>query len=377
MTRKISVITLHTVSNYGSCLQAYATQSLFEKLGLQVEFVDYYRKNNLPENAVERVFRGQRLSKYQSLWERMPWLKSLVSFPLSRVIAHQRKPFDAFRVQFLHLSRRYEDSKELELDPPAADIYCTGSDQVWNSVWNEGFESPYFLEFAPTSKPRIAFSASIGREKLDSWEIEPIRNALRKYQHIAMRELSGVQLLKDLGFDGTQLVLDPTLMLDKREWQSIASIPKRVPKEYMIVYQLNKNRNFSDYALRISEAAGIPLVKICYGAYDVMPGAKNIITPRVTDFVGLILNAKYVITDSFHATAFALNLNIPFISIPPDRFSTRISSILNLTNTEDRLVTDFHSLCPLRGAIDFSEVNAILDHWRETSMQFLVQAVAE
>lgn len=115
---KVALITLHTVSNYGSCLQTFATQKLFESLGWEVEVIDYYRADNLPEYAVEKAFMGRRMQKFQGVWDRAPWLKRLLSVPMGAIVKRQRKPFDDFRSKYLHLSKRmYRSADELELYP--------------------------------------------------------------------------------------------------------------------------------------------------------------------------------------------------------------------------------------------------------------------
>lgn len=374
--KKASIITLHTVSNYGSCLQTYATQCLFEKLGWKAEIIDYYRSDNLPEYAVEKAFNGRRMRQFQILWDKAPFLKRLASIPMKMIVDRQRRPFEDFRKEYLNLTERmYRSVEELELFPPEADLYCTGSDQVWNSVWNNGFEAPYFLTFAPKGKPCISFAASVGREQIDAWEREPMCQALKRYSHISMRETSGVKIINDLGFPHAQLVLDPTLMLSRAEWQEIAAMPKGVRSPYILVYQLNKNDRMADYAIEVGRTLDIPIVKISYGVYDILAGAQTLIAPSVREFVGLFLNAKYVITDSFHATAYALNFGKQFVAVSPERFSTRIKSIMEITGTESHMLLDYGNVDLINVPIDFDYVNASLSKYRSMSMDYLRQAL--
>lgn len=372
---KVALITLHTVSNYGSCLQTYATQRLFERLGCQTEVIDYYRADNLPEHAVEKAFHGRRMKRYEGVWEKAPWLKQLLKIPMGAIVRRQRRPFDEFRRDYLKLSpRMYRSAEELVQDVPVADVYCTGSDQVWNSVWNRGFETPYYLTFVPDGKRRISFSASIGREQVDDWEKPLMRQALARYDALSMREVSGVSILRDLGVKA-ELVPDPTLMLTKDEWLEVATMPQGVDEPYILVYQLNKSEDFVRYVEAVAEASGMRVVKISYGIYDVMRSAKTLIAPGVTDFVGLFAHAAYVITDSFHATAYALNFSVPFTAIAPPRFGTRIRSILSLTGTEDRLLEGYGDIRMYERPIDFRRAQAALDQMRAAGFSFLERAV--
>lgn len=370
----VGVITLHDVANYGSCLQAYATQQVFMKLGWDSIIVDYHRANGRPEAQIRSFFKRRGIAE-DSLFAKVASLRPINSV-LSHYYLQRGRVFERFRRQNLILTRSYYSEEELEQDPPVADVYCTGSDQVWNSVWNEGFERPLFLEWVPSGKPCITFSASIGREHIDEWEKPLMKAALKKYSAISMREISGVKILSELGLDSAFLVLDPTLALTKDEWERVATFPNDVPERYILSYQLNPNDSFVKYTQQLSEVLGIPIVKICYRKSDCQHGAINLLTPEVTDFVGLFLGAHCVITDSFHATAFSLNFEKPFVSIAPSRFSTRIKSILELTGTENRLLGDYSDMELMASSIDFGSVRDQLNSARESTILFLSNALS-
>ncbi|MDE5917069.1 MAG: polysaccharide pyruvyl transferase family protein, partial [Oscillospiraceae bacterium] len=207
---KISVITLHTVNNYGSALQTYATQKVLKKMGHTVEFVDYCRNDNIGEDAVDKALQSPSMKKIRRLWDWSGASRKLIRIPLRFLLAYKRKPMQVFLKKRVNLTKHsYYSMNDLMSDVPKADIYMTGSDQVWNSIWNKGIEKPYFLEYAPKGKKRIAFAASIGRTELSKEEIPEIAAMLKKYNSISMREDSGVKLLKNLGIK-SELILDPT-----------------------------------------------------------------------------------------------------------------------------------------------------------------------
>lgn len=375
--KKVAVITLHTVSNYGSCLQTYATQSLIERLGFEAEIIDYWRLNNQLQYQVNRAFEGHALGRLAPVWKRVPGAKNLASMPIRRMLEKRRRPFDAFRSEYLHLTRAYFSANDLEKNPPIADIYCTGSDQVWNSVWNGGFETPYYLTFVPEGKKRVAFSASIGRESLDDWEKPLMKDALSKYSAISVREESALGLLTSLGINDARLVLDPTLMLTRDEWVSLATMPEKISEPYILVYQLNDNGKFDSYVTDLKDKLGIGVIKVSYLQKQKAAYATNLVAPAVTDFLGLLLNASYVVTDSFHATAFSINCGIPFTVISPPRFSTRITSILGLTHMEDRLFGDSKGIAISEQRPDFDNAGEILTCMRDESRSFLSFALDE
>lgn len=374
--KTICIITLHTVPNYGSCLQSYATQQVFQSLGWEATLVNYCRKVNQPLYRLDKAFEEGRAKRLAPIWRLLPDLaKRAASMGYASLRKRSEAPFLRFRKNNLLETKLYLNERQIEADPPIADVYCTGSDQVWNSIWNEGFEEPLYLTWAPEGKPRISFAASIGREELDEWEKPLMADVLKKYKAVSMREISGVRLLKELGIDNVELVLDPTLMLREEDWRKIATYPSTPDGGYVLSYQLNQSDRFAHYAQELGRRFGLPVVKVCYRKEHCQAGAVNLVAPEVTDFLGLFLKASCIVTDSFHATAFSLNFGKPFVSIAPNRFSTRIKSILELTNTEERLLNDFSNLGLMEHPIDFELASNRLDVARAGTMDFLRRAL--
>lgn len=129
----VAVMTLHNSPNYGSCLQTYATQAVLSGIGVAPRIIDYYREDAIPENETDRALNGQLVKKMPIF--RLPGVKALARIPVSRIVARRAAPLNEFRRSRLALTdRKYYSYEDLEADSPQADIYCTGSDQVWNSV---------------------------------------------------------------------------------------------------------------------------------------------------------------------------------------------------------------------------------------------------
>lgn len=373
---KASVITLHTVDNYGSVMQTYATQQILKKCGYDVEFVDYWRRDNLPQSRAERMLEGSTLQKLKPLWGINNFTRKATVSILKSVLEKQRSPMWRFLEEKVQLTKvRYYSYEELEANPPVADVYITGSDQVWNSIWNQGIDRSYFLDFAPAGKPRIAFSASIGREQLDTEEITETKRLLGKYSAISVREQSAVELLASMDIEST-LVLDPTLMLEAEEWRKLATKQKR-EKPYILIYQLNPNPQMDQYAGQLAQKRGWDVIRIGFGRSDRRKGGKCVMLPSVEELLGLFCDAACVLTDSFHATAFSLNLGTDFISVLPGRFGTRIESITKLTRTENRILTSYDDLTVVDRSIDEKNVQNIFTVERKKSFDFLKRAISQ
>ena len=370
---RVGVITLHNSPNYGSCLQAYATQKVFEGIGAETSIIDYYRHDAIPENETERALNGQ-LAKRIPIFK-IPGVKSLARIPVSRMVARRSAPLNEFRRAKLNLtSKKYYSAADLESDPPEADVYCTGSDQVWNSIWNGGFERAFYLSFASSDTKKIAYAASIGKSSLEDWEIPLMRDALSRYDAISVREVEAAELLDSIGVHGVVPVVDPTLMLEPSEWRNISD-GWASDEPYILLYQLNRNSEFDAYAQRVSNATGLPILRIAYGVHERRSGETAVICPSVGRFLSLFFGAEIVLTDSFHGTAFSVNLEKRFVSVSPGRFSGRIAGFLEKMDLSERYLNDCGDVDLALEDIDFTEIVGALEKERNKAKGFLTRAV--
>lgn len=365
MAKKVEVITLQRVPNYGSVLQAYATQKAIENLGFEAEIINYFPERMHKKAMLRRI--KDKNSKFK---------KSLLLRTLARIIILPSyyirfKIFDNFVNNKLKMTKKeYQSNIELKKDLPNADIFCTGSDQVWNSGWNEGIDEALFLDFVPNNKKCIAYSASFGKKELEEWEKDKTKELLQKYEDISLREKSGVEILNKLGIKDSAHVVDPTLLLNGKEWRKISS-NKFKNEKYILVYNLNRNKKIDNYAKNLSKKTGLKVKYLSYQLHEFYKYGKMYCNPQVEDFLALIDNAKVVITDSFHATAFSINFNTDFVIVYPKKFSTRLQSILELTNLENRVAKDEKDLEIFDNKIEYKKVNKIIENERKKSLEWL------
>jgi hypothetical protein len=364
---KISIITLQNIRNYGSVLQALATQKVFEDLGCEVEFFNYFKPSTSTiSKRLRRWTKGFSLIK-----------KIIYSAILIPSFVKEERIFKSFIAKYLKVQKQrvsvLDDFKKL---PMTSDVYCTGSDQTWNSSWNDGVLPELFLSFVPQGKRKIAYAASFGKTHLDEAEIIKTKELISSYFAVSVRESSAVNIVKKLGKEAT-LVLDPTLQVSPDFWLEIFNIKICKKKEpYVLIYQLNSNKDFDKYAKIFAKKKGLKLVRFCIRHYQAIRCGKPMIMPNVEDFVRLIANASYVITDSFHATAFSINLNTDMICIYPHEFGGRIQNILQLTGLQNRHLTNFDDFNIADQPVDFARTNKILEHERVKGWSFLRKALA-
>lgn len=365
--KKVLYITRHIVSNYGSVLQAYATQEAIKKVGASPVCIDYFRTDELPENLV-----ATRLST--SKWNKNPLTKAVFMLTQKPVYALADKRFAQYRKIVKVTERQYHTEQELRDNLPEADVYMTGSDQTWNTVVCGELDPAYFLSFVPKDRRKVAYGASFGGKLSDS-ELNSVKPLLKEYESISVREDSGVKLLEKMDIKASQ-VLDPTFLLDKKDWEKL--LPDRKTNEkYALVYQLHPNKAFDKYAGAYAKKHGLKLYRISHCFHHAVRSGKLVLCPPVEEFLWYIKNAQVLLTDSFHGTAFAIGLNTPFLDILPSSYSERISSILTLTGCENRILKDYNDFDTAAQPIDFDKVNAVIKSEREKSYAILQNMIGD
>ncbi|MGN1114628.1 MAG: polysaccharide pyruvyl transferase family protein [Oscillospiraceae bacterium] len=353
---KIALITLHAIKNYGSVLQTLATQEIFKSYGYDVEVINYIREDCLDKNLLHTWCGSNPIKKLAMIPTLIKW-KSVFN--------------DFIQKNFKLTEHVYTYDEDFRKYPVEADLYCTGSDQVWNTGWNGGIIKSLFLDFVPDDKFRFAYSASFGKKELSEQEVAETKDYIQKYNYISVREDYAKDMLTEYyKYPDSVHIVDPTLAYDGDFWRKYAPESK-IKGDYILIYNLNRSKEFDDYAVELSKRTGLPIYFLCR-RYDqfTRPG-KSILIPEVFEFITLIDNAKYVLTDSFHATAFSLNLNAEPICIYPNEYGGRLESVLKMTNTVQRHVESYNDFEVVNRKVNFDEVNGILAEQRKKTRDFL------
>ena len=360
----VGIISSHRVVNYGSILQAYALQYSIDKLGYKSEYIDYHPERTKMFNMLKNLKNKNKLLKKNPI---LCLAARIIIFP-----SYLKRFYSLRKFLKKHIKmtiKKYNKYDDLLNENFNYDVYCTGSDQVWNSEWNNGIDKPYYLSFVPDSIKKISYAASFGREELFNWEKEETKELLSKYSSISVREKSGLKILKELGIKNGQCVLDPTLLLNNEEWSKLTN-NKFKNQKYILVYNLNRNKDIYNYAKELSKRTGLKIKYITYQLHDFYLPGKMYCNPSVEDFLSLFKYATYVVTDSFHGTAFSINFNKEFVVIYPKKFSTRLENILELFDLKDR-IDKRNSYNIINKKIDYNKINLKLEEERLKSIDFL------
>lgn len=354
---KIKTITCHDCYNFGASLQAFALQHYLEGLGHEVEIINYkpeYLSRHFKFDAIDNPIYNRPVVKQLYLLAKLP--KRLLS--LSR-----KKAYDRFTSKYLHLTHRYNSYQELKTDAPDADVYIAGSDQIWNTLFPNGRDAAFYLDFGKLEVRRISYAASFATKEIVPDYRAFIRTELGKLNFISIREKISLPLLKSLGRTDGVAVCDPVFLLSKDDWTRLAMDSTiNVEEKFLLVYLTDKSAEIKRIALEIHKLTGWKIY--CIGSFREKWTHRNFVNVGPLDFVKLISKAQYVVSNSFHATAFSLIFERNFCVVNrKEGINERMKSILEDVGLGHRLSSSYSK--EMLTDIDYSEVckkiSAVID----------------
>lgn len=363
---RIKTITCHDVYNNGASLQAYALQNFLESHGHTVEIINYkpqYLSNHFNLIYVDNPrWRTNIIRKLTYLTFKFP----------QRVLSLKKKrAFDNFRHKYLNVTHAtYKTNEELKENPPVADLFIAGSDQIWNTRFPNGKDAAFYLDFAPKSSRKISYAASFAADSVDAKYSGFIKEKLAYLDAVSVREQSGVEIAKDHGVDSATWVCDPVFLLRRIDWESF--IPELKSNEkYVLVYDFDSNPQIESI---VKELSRINNWKIYTVNKKLDYADKNHPYAGPNEFLSLIKNAEYVISNSFHGSAFSIIFKRNFLVVPrAEDINDRMKSLLSIAGIEDRLVTNLLDV-PLSN-IDYHGVERNMDIFIEGSKKYLLSNI--
>lgn len=372
--KSIGIITIHKINNYGSVLQAYALQKICEDLGYKVEIIDY----DFP-NDFHRSNKYATSSDTQS--NEPKWIKAL----FAKALVRQHRGIRSFVDNYQHLSaKKYHQVEDFASNPPAYDIYITGSDQLWSPRHCNG-DPAFMLYFAPDNALKISYAASIGANAIPEELKKVYVELLSRYKHISVRENSGVEVIRNLIGKEAKVVLDPTLLLDRGEWNKIATSRRIVRKKYILCYFLNYTFNafpyVDDLAKDIQRQTGYEIVRVARPPHQLTLSKTTYkIGASPEEFISLVRDAEIVLTTSFHGTAFAANYGKPVFTVVQDRKTSDSRQMSLMHNLGlDKQVLSIKDSFPLAAdaQYDVTREQTILEDLRKDSARYLKTALKD
>lgn len=361
---KVGIITFHRAINYGAVLQAFALNESIKKLGYVPITIDYKNPH------IEKIYNPKHFN-----------YRSLKSF-LSGILTYNRRKmkkerFEEFREKYFILdqtSNLYATENIRHLD--SYDKFITGSDQVWNYAPTQ-FDKAYFLDFVSDSRKKNSYAASFGFDKVPDEYLGDYKAFLGDFNNISVREEQGAIIIKELLNRKAEVVLDPTMLLSKDDWGTISQDYK-IKKDYVLIYQLATSQSLLNFAVNLSKKTNCKIIYISDALRKrIKAKYANGIGPQ--EFLGLFKNAKYIVTNSFHGTAFSINFNkLFFVEMlpPPAKVNSRLENILDTFDLRSRQIVSGAN-DNIFAEIDYKKVNKKLEIERQRSLDYLKRILEE
>lgn len=370
----VGLITFHGSHNHGSMLQAYATQKCIENLGYDVEIINF-----------RMLSQKEYYALYQTKYGKMRFFRGLLMLPIHNARKKREDKFEKFLEERYNLSEEeYSSYEDLKLISGKYSICVSGSDQIWSNRIPElvgsdiDYTGVYFLDFVDDKTKRISYASSIGEATFD--ELENKRELLSKFSAISTRERKGADILKALTGRDVETVVDPTFLLNRSQWRQIETRERIVSEKYLFLYTLRGIRPGMKWARELTAFAkktGLKVVCVSPFFPIVFPGVKCLVNIGPEDFINLIDHAELVFTDSFHGTAFSINLQKPFYSLTlASSNDNRKIGFLKELGLEKRILRSYGEIRKINNySLDYSKAEKILNQKRSESMKWLEESL--
>jgi hypothetical protein len=339
---KIGIMTFWwSNDNYGQLLQCYALQKYLRNLGYEAFLIRYKHteENRYSIRRLIKIFSPLKVVKYFTRQKR-----------LEKISKEPNRHFESFRSEYLvQSSKLYISYDELKRNPPDADCYIAGSDQIWN-YWNNKLNyyknaiHAYFLDFGSDKIKRLSYAASWGGSCIPNEYIKEITPLLKRFDYVSVREESGIELCKECGYDSAECVCDPTLLLSAEYYRNLYNENpiRKIDKKYLLVYMLSNEIDLNkDIIKKFASENNLKIINISIGGvFDDFP--KYYAT--IPEWLYLIDNAEYIITNSFHGSVFCTIFHKQFGIVPRiTKFSymnDRFEMLFKLLGLKKRYITN-------------------------------------
>lgn len=362
MKKKVGILSTQRHANWGSALQCYALEYKLNELGYDAEIIDYFPEDVTVIGQLKRL-------KNKSKLMRNPFLHfaAICAFSISYV--NKKRVFDKFIKKNLKLSKKtYYDASEISDDDPQEDIYCCGGDQTLN-----GFKVLDVFDNLSDKPIKVAYSSSFGKTDFEDEEYNRSKKSLARFDALSCREDSGTEIMHQMGFENAKWIIDPAFLLTANEWKKLAS-DKYKGKKFIVAYNLHHDKKIEKFQKELGGKYNLPVINICVQWFEFYRPGKFLWCPSVEDFLSLILNAEYIVSDSFHATVFSVLFHKKFMTVVPGWVGTRIESISNLLGIQDRIINWDKSADYLRMIdmeIDYKRIDSIIEAERLKATDYM------
>lgn len=382
--KPIGLVTCYFHHNYGSMLQAYATEMIMQQMGLPFQTIACKAPiNYMQENKILYIIKKLLIADWKMRLGKMKIERAKKENPMfAKNWEIRNKAFEQFAETFFHVSPYCKNREELTKMAENYSAFLVGSDQLWRT---DSVEHGYYtLEWVPDHIRKIAYSTSIGVKEVPWFQVEKNKRFMNRFDHIALREQSACDLVYKLTGRKVPVVLDPTLLFTGDQWLEIQQQEPLTNGKYIFCYLLGDNPSQREFIKRVKEKTEYKIVAL-QQLDDYIPSDEGFadeapyVGPR--EFLNYIRNAEYVFTDSFHCSVFSILYKKNFFTF--SRFAegakqstnTRIDNLLHITGLEERRMTNDKTIEEVVNfKRNFDGVDEKLNALRKSSMDYLYNA---
>lgn len=363
--KKVGILTFHRAINYGAFLQAFALKTFLANQGYKVSMVDYWPEGHAVSYEPFSKENFLNLSFIRKI-------KYILDFSLKyKRMVLRKKKMENLMCLYLEIGSIPKYTTPNELSKVDDDIIIYGSDQIW---WNaklqnyKGYDWAYWGDYIPSSIKKIAYAASMGVINLNDTDKEEIKKRLTNFSSIAVRETMLHDAITPLTDKPIEVVCDPVFLLNKDEWSKIIK-PVKTPHKYVLLFNLMHSHDAEKIAKRKAKEMNLPLIEVTSLVKPYKFGKNCIQTADALEFLYMIKNAEFIVTSSFHGTAFSVIFEKQFYSLGMNNNSGRVQSLLHSINLSERLIESI-DIKNMKD-IDYKKVRYYLDIYIENSMLYL------
>ena len=361
---KIAVVTNYDKKNYGSVLQAYALQSKIKELSVDNECVVFNVKKSSNKSVVYKIksFFAKSKNNY-SLRNKLQIKKA------RKLFEYKNKKIEEFCNSNIDNVCCYS-YKEAEALSKEYDVFIAGSDQIWSP--NAGTLSDItLLNFVNGgSQKKYSYAASIGVSNLDDEIKSKFKIGLNSFDSISVREKTARKVLIDCSNKDIRVDIDPTLLYDNNFWSKKTHKSETNNEPYIFVYMLRPEPITIEVAKALSKKTGYK-VKICSNRIVEKDLFENIVDAGIEDFLSLIKNATYVVTNSFHGTVFSLQFHKKFAAVAIEGTGSRVIDLLDSVELSKHIIDSSAQIDIFEDCINWDNVDTILEKKRIESINYI------
>lgn len=369
---RIKTITFHRALNHGSVLQAYALQQFVvstlstHNIDCKYEIIDYHSE-----------MQRELYSIFHQGWTIKSIVKNLIALRYYRSLKKREAAFNKFLDEHFSLTGKYLTEEDLKVNPPCADLFISGSDQIWN-VRSKDFASSYYFDFLPDNSERVSFAASFGPLKIDwgKYHKQKFSTLLTRYKYISVREEGSADNVEYLTGKRPLVLADPTFLLNRNDWSKVENKNIKEKKPYILLYALEPTKEQLRLVKDISNKLSLPVIVLRYNnKNDWFNNFEKRYAAGPAEFLSYISQASLVLTSSFHGTAFSLIYRKPFYVLNGES-DARIKSILVKTKLLDRIInlSDQISMASLK-APDFTAAEKLIEMNTIESKRYILNSI--